>query len=80
MEDQLLYTSLLVDEIKKSNKELIKFLLKDNTINSQWIKAYFPFTEPSFELETFFNNKWIEMLGCGFFIRSYSLKSFRLWN
>ena len=27
--------------------------------------AYFPFTEPSIELELFYNNEWLEVLGCG---------------
>jgi len=29
------------------------------------IDEYFPFTEPSFELEIFYNGDWMEVLGCG---------------
>jgi phenylalanyl-tRNA synthetase alpha chain len=31
----------------------------------RWNESYFPFTDPSLELEIYFNGKWMEMLGCG---------------
>lgn len=34
-------------------------------VEMRWVDAYFPFTEPSIELEIFYNNEWLEVLGCG---------------
>lgn len=31
----------------------------------RWVDAYFPFTEPSWELEILFRGEWLEVLGCG---------------
>lgn len=31
----------------------------------RWNSEYFPFTDPSFELEVLFHGKWLEVLGCG---------------
>lgn len=31
----------------------------------RWIEAYFPFTSPSWELEIFWQEDWLEVLGCG---------------
>jgi phenylalanyl-tRNA synthetase alpha chain len=34
-------------------------------IKCRWVDCYFPFTNPSWELEIFFNGDWLEVLGCG---------------
>ena len=31
----------------------------------RWIDAYFPFTEPSLELEVHYKGEWLEILGSG---------------
>lgn len=34
-------------------------------VKHRWVDAYFPFTHPSWELEIFYDNNWLEVLGCG---------------
>lgn len=34
-------------------------------VQYRWVDQYFPFTHPSWELEILFNDKWMELLGCG---------------
>ncbi|XP_057336322.1 probable phenylalanine--tRNA ligase, mitochondrial [Microplitis mediator] len=34
-------------------------------VKYRWVVQYFPFTHPSWELEVFYNDQWIEVLGCG---------------
>jgi len=31
----------------------------------RWVDCYFPFTDPSIELEVFYQGEWLEILGSG---------------
>ncbi|KAL0903141.1 hypothetical protein M5K25_027496 [Dendrobium thyrsiflorum] len=56
-------TSYAAMDLKKSLEGLAQKLFGD--VEMRWIDTYFPFTNPSFELEIFFQEKWMEVLGCG---------------
>jgi len=50
-------------ELKIMLEGLAKHLFGE--VELRWVDAYFPFTDPSYELEIFFNGEWLEVLGCG---------------
>ncbi len=51
-------------ELKDCLLGLAKELFGED-IQSRWVEAYFPFTHPSWELEVFYQDDWMEVLGCG---------------
>ena len=51
------------EDLKKTLEGLAKHLFGD--VECRWVDAYFPFTDPSIELEIYFNDEWLEVLGCG---------------
>lgn len=53
----------IIDELKKDLVGLISVLFP--TYQYKIVDSYFPFTEPSFEIEILYNEKWLEVLGCG---------------
>jgi phenylalanyl-tRNA synthetase alpha chain len=55
---------IAAEELKYLLTNLNKHLFGEN-VQYRWVDAYFPFTDPSFELEVFFNGDWLEVLGCG---------------
>lgn len=66
------YTELIVQNLKLSLNTLMLKLFggvagasSQNPLRVRWIEAYFPFTSPSFEVEVFFQGKWLEILGSG---------------
>lgn len=42
-----------------------KTAAKEEPLKVRWIEASFPFTAPSYELEIFWNDDWLEVLGSG---------------
>ena len=50
-------------DLKQSLEGLASHLF--GPVTMRWVDEYFPFTNPSFELEIFFQNQWMEVLGCG---------------
>ena len=50
-------------ELRSTLEGLAKHLFGD--VECRWVDAYFPFTEPSIELEIFYRGEWLEVLGCG---------------
>lgn len=50
-------------DLKRTLEDLAKSLF--GKVDVRWVEGYFPFTSPSWELEIFFNNTWLEVLGCG---------------
>ena len=66
------FSELLAKNLKLSlNNLLLKVfgaaasITKQDPLRVRWIEAYFPFTSPSFEVEVFFQGKWLEILGSG---------------
>eukprot|EP01080_Neovahlkampfia_damariscottae_P000644 gene644-8147_t len=54
--------------VERKMKEHLNGLVEElfgSEYEKKWIDEYFPFTEPSFEVEILFDNKWMEVLGCG---------------
>ncbi|KAK7255168.1 hypothetical protein RIF29_28572 [Crotalaria pallida] len=56
-------TSFAAADLKKCLEGLARHLF--GAVEMRWVDTYFPFTNPSFELEIHFQEKWLEVLGCG---------------
>ena len=50
-------------DLKKTLEGLMDHLF--GPTQKRWNDDYFPFTQPSFELEIYHNDEWMEVLGCG---------------
>jgi phenylalanyl-tRNA synthetase alpha chain len=50
-------------DLKETLENLSRFVFGD--VEMRWNPDNFPFTDPSLELEIFYNNEWLEILGSG---------------
>ena len=50
-------------DLKQTLENLSKHVFGD--VEMRWNPDNFPFTDPSLELEIFYNNEWLEVLGSG---------------
>lgn len=57
----------VMEDLKRTLEGLAAhlFSLKVGDDTMRWLDEYFPFTDPSVELEIFYNDDWMEVLGCG---------------
>ena len=53
----------VVTNLKATLSGLIEYLFPNKKY--RFNNDYFPFTDPSFEIEVLFGDKWLEILGCG---------------
>ncbi|KAH7568220.1 hypothetical protein JRO89_XS07G0262800 [Xanthoceras sorbifolium] len=56
-------TNYAAQDLKECLEGLARHLF--GAVEMRWIDTYFPFTNPSYELEIYFQEKWLEVLGCG---------------
>jgi phenylalanyl-tRNA synthetase alpha chain len=57
-----------VQFVREDLKTALSGAVKDlfgKELETRWVDAYFPFTEPSLEMEVLFRGAWMELLGCG---------------
>jgi len=50
-------------DLKRTLEGLAQHLF--GSVEMRWVDEYFPFTDPSYELEVRFQGEWMEVLGCG---------------
>lgn len=75
MEGVRIFTPEQLQAQNKTPEEFVAADMKDalegmvsavfGKVQVRWVDAYFPFTHPSWEMEIFFEDKWLEVLGCG---------------
>ena len=55
---------MLLSKLKSLLQEFF-VVFEDNALKIRFRPSYFPFTEPSAEVDMLLNDKWLEIAGCG---------------
>lgn len=56
-------TAFIVADLKAALEGMVRSVF--GNVQTRWVDAFFPFTDPSLELEIFWEGRWLEVLGCG---------------
>ena len=56
-------TEEVLEDLKSTLEGLANHLF--GPVECRWVEEYFPFTDPSLELEIYYQDDWLEVLGCG---------------
>lgn len=56
--------NLSVTDLIGTIQSLLDYIFEEK-MQTRFRPSFFPFTEPSLEVDIFYNNQWIEILGCG---------------
>lgn len=68
-------TTYIINHQKQTLEDMIKTIFPQ--VKMRWVDTYFPFTDPSYEQEIFYNNKWLEIVGCGKIHKKVQTESYR---
>lgn len=70
------------EELKNTLSEIARAIFGEE-VQFRFYDHQFPYTDPSFEMEAFINNQWIEMLGCGMprksVLKNFGLETYNGW-
>ena len=72
----------VLDDLKNVLSEIARAIF-GNDVEFRFYDHQFPYTDPSFEMEAFINNQWIEMLGSGMpkktVLKNFGLEGYHGW-
>jgi phenylalanyl-tRNA synthetase alpha chain len=70
------------EDLKSALSEIARSIFGEQ-VQFRFYDHTFPYTDPSFEMEAFINNTWIEMLGCGMprkeVLKNFGLEGYHGW-